>query len=280
MQSGGPSPLPSFPASRDGTPSGNDTTINGVTNGHTDVTANGTTNGTTNGTKTNGTNGLTNGAQKRTKICVYCGASPGFKPQHMEAARGLARIMAENNIDLVYGGGTVGLMGEVAKSLVALAGPDSVHGIIPEALVKYERDGTYGTVNKDNMYVPDETVYGRTTVVKDMHTRKQMMAKEVFAGGPGSGFIALPGGYGTIEEVLETATWNQLGIHDKGICLLNINGFYDGILEWVGKSVDEGFIKAANADILVTATTPEGAINALRDYKVSEATFKLDWNNS
>ncbi|OHE95403.1 hypothetical protein CORC01_09275 [Colletotrichum orchidophilum] len=260
MQSGGPSPLPSFPASRDGTPGGNGISTNGTTNGN--------------------TNGTTNGVQKRTKICVYCGASPGFKPQHMEAARELARIMAENNIDLVYGGGTVGLMGEVAKSLVALAGPDSVHGIIPEALVKYERDGTYGTINKDNMYVPDETVYGRTTVVKDMHTRKQMMAKEVFAGGPGSGFVALPGGYGTIEEVLETATWNQLGIHDKGICLLNINGFYDGILEWVNKSVEEGFIKAANADILVTATTPEGAITALRDYQVSAATFKLDWTNS
>ncbi|KAF6836333.1 hypothetical protein CMUS01_05463 [Colletotrichum musicola] len=271
MQSGGPSPLTSFPASRDGTPSTNGT--NGNTNGIT----NGKTNGNTNGTAVNGT---ANGVQKRTKICVYCGASPGFKPQHMEAARELARVMAENNIDLVYGGGTVGLMGEVAKSLVALAGPDSVHGIIPEALVKYERDATYGTLNKENMYVPDESVYGRTTVVKDMHTRKQMMAKEVFAGGPGSGFVALPGGYGTIEEVLETATWNQLGIHDRGICLLNINGFYDGILEWVRKSVDEGFIKAANADILVTATTPQGAIDALRDYKVSEATFKLDWTNS
>lgn len=83
MQSGGPSPLPSFPASRDGTPSGNGTNTNGTTNGN-----------------TNGTNGTTNGVQKRTKICVYCGASPGFKPQHMEAARELARIMAENNIDL------------------------------------------------------------------------------------------------------------------------------------------------------------------------------------
>ncbi|KAG7103839.1 Bifunctional cytokinin biosynthesis protein like [Verticillium longisporum] len=110
MASGGPSPLPSFPASRSGTPSS--------------ATANGT---------------------KRTKICVYCGASAGLKPTHMEAARALAKIMAENNIDLVYGGGTVGLMGEVAKSLVALAGPDAVHGIIPEALVRFERDDTYHT---------------------------------------------------------------------------------------------------------------------------------------
>ncbi|OLN84964.1 LOG family protein [Colletotrichum chlorophyti] len=262
------SPVPTNGISLDnGTAAANDTAL-----------SNGTTNSST--TNSNGTNGIANGVRRRTKICVYCGASPGFKPQHMEAARELARIMAENNIDLVYGGGTVGLMGEVAKTLVSLAGPDSVHGIIPEALVKYERDGTYGTLNKDNMYVPEETVYGRTTVVKDMHTRKQMMAKEVFAGGPGSGFIALPGGYGTIEEVLETATWNQLGIHNRGICLLNINGFYDGILEWVNKSVDEGFIRAANANILVTATTSDEAIRALRNYKVSEATFKLDWSNS
>src|ERR1700733_2092406 len=101
-------------------------------------------------------------------------------------------------------------MGELAKTLVSLAGPDSVHGIIPEALVKYERDATYQTLNGDNVHVPSQGVYGRTTVVKDMHSRKQLMAQEVFAGGPGSGFIALSGGFGTLEELLETATWNQL----------------------------------------------------------------------
>ncbi|KAF3356507.1 Bifunctional cytokinin biosynthesis protein like [Verticillium longisporum] len=245
MASGGPSPLPSFPASRSGTPSS--------------ATANGT---------------------KRTKICVYCGASAGLKPTHMEAARALAKIMAENNIDLVYGGGTVGLMGEVAKSLVALAGPDAVHGIIPEALVRFERDDTYQSVNGDNMRIPEEAVYGRTTVVKDMHTRKHMMAQEVFAGGPGSGFLALAGGYGTIEEVLETATWNQLGIHDRGICLLNIDGFYDGILTWIRRAVDEGFIRGGNADILVTAPDPASAVKALAEYKAPSSTFKLEWNKT
>ena len=181
----------------------------------------------------------------------------------------------------VYGGGTVGLMGEVAKTLVSLSGPDAVHGIIPEALVKYERDATYQSVNPTNgMRLPEEAVYGRTTVVKDMHTRKRMMAQEVFSGGPGSGFIALAGGYGTIEEILETTTWVQLGIHSRGICLLNIDGFYDGILVWIRRAVDEGFIKGDNSDIVTTATDAAGAIAALRDYRVPDSTFKLQWNTT
>lgn len=173
-------------------------------------------------------------------------------------------------------------MGEVAKTLVSLSGPDAVHGIIPEALVRYERDPTYTSklVNGENgehLAVPEETVFGRTTVVKDMHTRKRMMVQEVIDGGPGSGFIALSGGYGTLEELFETATWNQLGIHNKGICVLNINGFYDGILAWIRKSVEEGFIHGDNKRILVEARSPEEAIRALREYKVSESVFKLSW---
>ncbi|KAI1332060.1 hypothetical protein F5Y16DRAFT_358428 [Xylariaceae sp. FL0255] len=215
---------------------------------------------------------------QQTKICVYCGAAPGKDPKHLEAARALGRAMAERNIALVYGGGTVGLMGEVAKSIVAISGPAAVHGIIPEALVKWERDDTYSATKDANGYhVPEEQIYGRTTVVKDMHERKRMMAQEVLAGGPGSGFIALSGGFGTMEELLETATWNQLGIHSKGVCILNINGFYDGLLDWVQKAVDQQFIKAANANILVTATDPESAIQALCDYKVSEARYGLNW---
>lgn len=98
----------------------------------------------------------------------------------------------------VYGGGTVGLMGELAKTLVSLAGLDAVHGIIPSALVKFERDDTYRSLSSsfsssgEKTPVPDEATYGRTTIVKDMHTRKRMMAEEVFRGGPGSGFVALP----------------------------------------------------------------------------------------
>lgn len=198
----------------------------------------------------------------------------------------------------VYGGGTVGLMGEIAKTLVSLSGPDSVHGIIPEALVRYERDPNYTStvVNGDSfssskeqdeqekakqqqLAVPDENVFGRTTIVKDMHTRKQMMAQEVLAGGPGSGFVAMSGGYGTMEELFETVTWNQLGIHDRGIVLLNINGFYDGILQWIQNSIQEGFVNQANGKIMVEAKNPEDAIKALREYKVSEAVLKLKWSD-
>ena len=170
-------------------------------------------------------------------------------------------------------------MGEVAKTLCALNGPDSVHGIIPEALVKYERDDTYQSVRKDAGHaVPEFSVYGRTTIVKDMHTRKKLMAEEIFAAGPGSGFIGLSGGFGTVEEIFETTTWNQLGIHKNGICLLNVEGYWDGIVQWMDKAADEGFVTTSNKDILVTANTPEDAVQALRDYKVSEGTFKLDWD--
>ncbi|KAH8652446.1 lysine decarboxylase family [Xylariales sp. PMI_506] len=227
----------------------------------------------------NGSNLNPNAESRKIKICVYCGSAAGKNPAHIEAARELGRVMAKNNISLVYGGGTVGLMGEVAKTIVALSGPDAVHGIIPEALVKFERDSTYaGKADENGFYLPEQDVYGRTTVVKDMHTRKKMMAQEVLDGAPGSGFIALSGGYGTMEELLETATWNQLGIHNRGVCILNINGFYDGLLQWVQKSVEEGFVKPGNADILVTATNAEDAVLALRDYKNSEQRYNLTWD--
>jgi uncharacterized protein (TIGR00730 family) len=234
-------------------------------------------------------------------------------------------------------------MGELASTLVSLSGPDAVHGIIPEALVRHERDPDYtsksaspaartplahngnGTSADTNgggggggtslakaatlaaaaqaaeaaapaakaggaeegeeeeassLPVPSESRFGKTTVVKDMHSRKQMMAKEVLAGGPGSGFLALPGGYGTIEELVEICTWNQLGIHDKGVCVLNVNGFYDGLLGWIRRSIDEGFIRQGNGEILKEATTPEEAIQALRDYKVSDHVLKLSWDKS
>lgn len=173
-------------------------------------------------------------------------------------------------------------MGEIARTLVSLAGPEAVHGIIPEPLVKYERDPTYtsSVVNGDKkLAIPEEKVFGRTTIVPDMHTRKRMMAQEVAAGGPGSGFVALPGGFGTMEELLEICTWNQLGIQSRGICVLNVNGFYDGLLGWITKSVEEGFIRPGNMDILAAADTPEEAVKKLRDYKVSESVLKLQWGN-
>ena len=175
-------------------------------------------------------------------------------------------------------------MGELARTLVSVSGPEAVHGVIPLALVQYERHGDpqYKSLScspdgSSHLPVPSHSLYGRTTIVKDMHTRKALMAKEVIEGGPGSGFIALSGGYGTLEELLETATWNQLGIHDKGICLLNVNGFYDGLIEWIGKAVDEGFIREGNFNIVSRAESAEEAVRMLREYTQPDSVFKLEW---
>ena len=202
-------------------------------------------------------------------VCVFCGASPGKSPIHLESARALARLLHAENASLVYGGGTYGLMGEVAKTLVSLSGPASVHGIIPEALQRYEQ-GSTGI---------EESVYGRTTVVKDMHTRKQAMAREVVSGGPGSGFVALSGGFGTLEELMEITTWNQLGIHKMPVVVFNVDGYYDGLMEWVRGAVRSGFIAAANGSILVEAKTAEEVVHALKNYEVSKARFDLAWDS-
>lgn len=184
----------------------------------------------------------------------------------MEGARSLAQELHKNNIHLVYGGGTgPGLMGEIARTLVALSGPDAVHGVIPEPLIDREQEGI------------DEDIYGRVTVVPDMHTRKQLMAKKVIEGGSGSGFVALSGGYGTLEELFEVITWNQLGIHDKAIVLFNIEGYYDGLISWVQTAVSSGFIAPGNAGILVEALEAEEVITQLKEYRVAEGRFNLDW---
>jgi uncharacterized protein (TIGR00730 family) len=197
----------------------------------------------------------------------------------MEMARSLAKAMAEHNISLVYGGGTVGLMGEVARTLVSLNGPESVHGVIPAPLVKYERGPESTTASTHNTpdSLPAYETYGKTTVVKDMHTRKQLMAREVLEGGEGSGFIALSGGYGTLEELMEVVTWNQLGIHNRGVVVLNVDGYWDGLMRWVRDSVEAGFVGVGNRGIMLEARSAEEAVSALRGYTVSEGRLKLEW---
>jgi uncharacterized protein (TIGR00730 family) len=118
-------------------------------------------------------------------------------------------------------------MGEFARELVALSGPSSVHGIIPRALVAHEQPA-YDASNPASHI--DETVFGRTTIVSDMHTRKKMMAQEVIQGGPGGGFVALSGGYGTFEELMEVTTWNQLNIHSMPVVVYNVDGYWTKLL--------------------------------------------------
>jgi uncharacterized protein (TIGR00730 family) len=215
----------------------------------------------------------------------------------------------------------MGIMGELAKTLVKLSGPRSVRGIIPRALIRTELDpstrndttasqakggeGASGTgftsepgkvertmsaeelqridSNDDNGPDPDSSIvpeseFGATTVVPDMHTRKRMMAHCVGAGGPGSGFVALAGGYGTIEEVMEMVTWNQLGIHTIPIVLVNIDGYWDGLLDWVRNSIREGFVSEGAANILVEVQNTDEVVDALQNYQVAPGRFKLDWS--
>ena len=168
-------------------------------------------------------------------------------------------------------------MGEIARTLVSLSGPDSVHGIIPSPLVKYER-GPNSEVSTGGI-LPEYQLYGKTTVVKDMHTRKQRMAQEVLAGAKGSGFVALSGGYGTLEELMEVVTWNQLGIHNRGVVIYNVEGYWDGLLSWVKESVKAGFVGEGNKDIVKEARSAEEVVRALMEYRVAEGRFKLEWGN-
>lgn len=204
-------------------------------------------------------------------------------------------------------------MGELARTLVSLSGPSAVHGIIPRALISTEKGyegtavGEQGRVrNNDNQgeaegkapektmsaldlrkidanrpskgHVLNETEFGFTTIVPDMHTRKRLMAAKVINGGPGSGFVGLAGGYGTIEEVMEMVTWNQLGIHKMPIVLVNIDGYWDGLLEWVRKAVREGYVSEGNAGILMEVKRTEDVVDALQKYKVSPSRYQLDWS--
>ncbi len=153
-------------------------------------------------------------------IAVYCGAANGAKPLYADAARVLARVLVEHNIALVYGGGKVGLMGVIADEVLRLGGEAT--GVIPRALV--EREVGHAGLT-------------RLFVVKDMHERKAMMAEL------SEGFIAMPGGFGTLEELFEMVTWAQLGIHAKPIGLLNVDGFYDGLMGFVRHQQEEGFVR-------------------------------------
>ncbi|KAI5295315.1 hypothetical protein KEM52_001736 [Ascosphaera acerosa] len=225
-------------------------------------------------------------------VCVFCGAHPGNKPAYLEAARQLAQLFHRENIRLVYGGGTYGIMGELARTLVKLSGPKAVHGIIPTALVRVEPGFTkqkppapgdallsdqYGAKTPERTAALAEEEYGETTMVPDMHTRKKMMADEVRAGAPGSGFMVLPGGFGTLEEAMEMTTWNQLNIHQCGIVLLNIEGYWDGLLAWIDNAAEAGFINQGNKEIMVKCDDVNRAVDALVSYKIARGRLALDW---
>ena len=174
-------------------------------------------------------------------LCVYCGANAGVTPQYAVAARELARVLVSENIALVYGGGNVGLMGVIADEVLRLGGEAT--GVIPRQLV--ERELAHSGLT-------------RLFVVKDMHERKAMMADL------SDGFIAMPGGMGTLEELFEMLTWSQLGIHAKPIGVLNVGGFYDMLAGFVGHLQHEGFVRAHHAALMMVEAEPEALLARLR----------------
>jgi uncharacterized protein (TIGR00730 family) len=173
-------------------------------------------------------------------IAVYCGANPGASDVYAEAARALARSMVERGIALVYGGGNVGLMGVIADEVMRLGGEAT--GVIPKALMEREV-GHRGLT--------------RNFVVNDMHERKAMMAAL------SDGFIAMPGGMGTLEELFEMLTWSQLGIHSKPVGVLNVGGFYDGLVGFIAHQQQEGFVRPQHAALMMVESDPDQLISRL-----------------
>ncbi|MCX7003322.1 MAG: TIGR00730 family Rossman fold protein [bacterium] len=176
------------------------------------------------------------------RICVYCGSSPGFDPGYMAMAQQLGQALVDRQYELVYGGAAVGLMGQVADTVMRAGGV--VIGVIPKALAhKVSHQGLT-----------------QLHVVASMHARKTMMFDLADA------CIALPGGFGTLEEVAEFLTWAQLRLHTKPCGLLNVAGYFDLLLAFLDNAVAQGFMKQAHREMLLVATTPQEMLTRLEGY--------------
>lgn len=176
-------------------------------------------------------------------LCVYCGSNPGRLPEYRAAARALAEELVRRDIGLVYGGASVGIMGVIADSVLNAGG--SVIGVIPRALADKEVSHRGLTELK---------------IVGSMHERKAVMADLA------DGFIALPGGLGTLEELFEILTWAQLGFHNKPCALLNTGGYYDGLIHFLEHAVNEQFVKPVHRALLLTATDPAKLLDLAQAY--------------
>ena len=187
------------------------------------------------------------------RICVFCGSSPGSRPKYLRAAHELGNALVRRNIELVYGGGRVGMMAEIALTVIKSGG--KVIGVIPRDLV--ER----GVALTE---LPDLRVVG------SMHERKALMAEL------SDGFIALPGGLGTIEEFFEVVTWTQLGIHPKPCGLLNVNQYYDRLMDFLDHTVNEKFVELEHRSMILVDENPESLLQKFETYH-PPATDKAKW---
>jgi len=181
---------------------------------------------------------------KINKICVYCGSSPGKNPAYSLAAQSLATAMCERGIGLVYGGAAIGVMGAIANAVLE-AGGEAI-GVIPRSLAVKEVAHT----NLTELHV-----------VASMHERKAMMA------GLADGFIALPGGWGTLEEIFEILTWAQLGFHEKPCALLNIEGYYDNLFRFLENSFEQEFVNPLYRPMLIEARDSGALLDQFATYR-------------
>ena len=178
------------------------------------------------------------------RLCVFCGAQPGARPAYREAAAAFGRLLAESGIGVVYGGASIGLMAAVADAALEAGG--EVIGVIPQALVDRE-------VAHDGL--------SDLRIVHSMHERKALMAEL------SDGFVALPGGVGTLEELFEVWTWSHLGLHRKPCALLDVQGFYSGLHTFVDHMETEGFLRPGVRDMLIVEREGPQLLTALRGYR-------------
>lgn len=177
------------------------------------------------------------------RICVYCGSNNGARPLYADAAHELADVLVRHDLELVYGGADKGIMGIIADAVIGLGG--KVHGVIPKMLCDKEIAHQGLT---------------ELHVVSSMHARKSMMAAL------SDGFVALPGGFGTLEEIIEIITWGQLRFHDKPCGLLNVDGYFDHLLRYLDHANAEGFLRPENRDMLLHDKSAAGLIQQFERY--------------
>ncbi|HSN13210.1 MAG TPA: TIGR00730 family Rossman fold protein [Anaeromyxobacteraceae bacterium] len=187
------------------------------------------------------------------RICVFCGSSPGANPVYAEAAKRLGATLARRGIELVYGGGTIGLMGTVANAALEAGG--RVIGVIPKALQLRE----LAHVNLSSLHVTGS-----------MHERKAKMAEL------SHGFVALPGGLGTLEEFAEIVTWAQLGIHARPCGLLDVNGYYRPLVAFLDHAVEEGFVSPLHRQLILIDKDPDALLDRFAAWKAPEVEKWVD----
>ena len=189
------------------------------------------------------------------KLCVFCGSSSGRDSIYVEEAKALGEYLASEKIQLTYGGGSIGLMGAIANAAYD-EGQNRVLGIIPVGLCAREISG--------------ETV-GEQIQTKDMHERKRLMAEN------SDGFVALPGGFGTMEELFEVITWQQLGYHKKPIGVLNVNGYFDSLLKFLDEARESGFVSEEARNIVLSDDDAERLIEKMRAYTAPRGVIEQEF---